>query len=433
MGHEAAKEYLDGLDQLGMRFGLERMQALMDVLGSPQLAYRTVHVVGTNGKTSTTRFIAGILAAHGLRVGAYISPHLVSPAERQLVDGLAILESDFWTLVEELRPAVEEAERRLPDGHRVTQFEFLTALAFEWFRRQGCEAAIIEAGLGGRLDATSVIESDVQVLTSVGLDHTDYLGHSLEAILAEKAAVVRRGGKVMAGPLVPELKQQLRGICRDLGAEVRFQDEDVSLLADSHQSPFDVFSFEGSYSDLTLGVLGLYQRENAGVAIGAAELFMDGPLDEERLRRALAEVRVPGRMEVMSQKPLCILDGAHNPQGMAELARALDVLLPRRRLIAVVSVLRDKDAEAMLAEIGPRCDILFFTENSSARSHTAEELTQLSEGILAPNGERGPEVFVDKDPCSALRSAYKLASSNQVVLVTGSLYLIADVKRNLTR
>ncbi len=293
------------------------------------------------------------------------------------------------------------------------------------------DAAVIEAGLGGRLDATSVIQSDVQVLTSVGLDHTDYLGHSLEAILAEKAAVVRRGGKVMAGPLAQELKVQLRGICRELGAEVRSQDEDVSLLADSHQSPFDVFSFKGSYSDLSLGVLGLYQRENAGVAIGAAELFVDGPLEEDRLRQALAEVRVPGRMEVMSQKPLCILDGAHNPQGMAELARALNVLLPRRRFIAVVSILRDKDAAAMLAEIGHHCDILFFTENSSARSFSAEELTQLSEGLLAPAGERGPEVFVDKDPCSALRSAYKLASSNQVVLVTGSLYLIADVKRNL--
>jgi len=350
-----------------------------------------------------------------------------------MVDGLAILEPDFWTLVEELRPAVEEAEKRLPEGHRVTQFEFLTALAFEWFRRQGCDAAVIEAGLGGRLDATSVIQSDVQVLTSVGLDHTDYLGQSLDAILAEKAAVVRPGGKVMAGPLAPQLKAQLRDICRDLQAEIRFQDEDVSLLADSHQSPFDVFSFKGSYSDLSLGVLGLYQRENAGVAIGAAELFMNGPLEADRLRRALAEVRVPGRMEVMSQKPLCILDGAHNPQGMGELLRALDVLLPRRRFISVVSILRDKDAEAMLAQIGPHCDILFFTENSNDRSCSAEELTQLSDGVLAPNGERGPEVFVDRDPCSALRSAYKLASSNQVVLVTGSLYLIADVKRNLSR
>lgn len=433
MGYEAAREYLEGLDRLGMRFGLERMQMLMDVLGSPQLSYRTVHVVGTNGKTSTSRFIAAILASQGLRVGAYLSPHLVSPAERQAVNGVAIAEADFWALVEELQPAVREAESRLPSGQQITQFEFLTALAFEWFRRQGCEAVVVEAGLGGRLDATSVIRSEVQVLTSLGLDHTDYLGDTLESILEEKAAVIPAGGKVMAGSLPAALKERLREICREKDAEIRFEDDDMSLLADSSGATFDLFSLKGSYSDLSLGVLGLYQRQNAAVAIGAAELLLDRELDEGQLRRALSEVRVPGRLEVMSEKPFCLLDGAHNPQGMVELGRALDVLLPRRRLIAVISILKDKDAEDMLAELGPRCDILFFTENSNPRSRAADDLAQTAEQRLCLNGERGPEMFVDKDPCSALRSAYKLASSNQVILVTGSLYLIADVKRSLSR
>ncbi|NLE73338.1 MAG: bifunctional folylpolyglutamate synthase/dihydrofolate synthase [Actinobacteria bacterium] len=428
--NEKGQQYVESLDKLGFHFGLERIQALIEGLGHPEQAYRTIHVVGTNGKTSTVRFLSSILRAHGHRVGTYISPHLVSAAERQLVDDVPTTEAEFEELVDAVREVAEQVNASRPEDDRITQFEFLSAVAFERFRRAGCDVAVIEAGLGGRLDATSVINSEIQVLTGVGLEHTEFLGDSLKAILEEKAAVIREGGKVMAGSLSPDLRLHLRELCLQRGAMVKLLDEDLSLLDDPAESSFDVFGLYDSYSDLRLGPLGLFQRHNAAVALGAAELFQGQGLEEKALRRALAETTVPGRLEVVSDKPLCLLDGAHNLQGLRALIESLEEILPRRRIIAVVSILRDKDAQAMLAELVPRCDIVFVTGSSNARALTPAELAGMAEQLVEPPG-RGPEVFMDDDPCSALRSAYKLATSNQVVLVTGSLYLVGDVKRGL--
>lgn len=427
---ENGLQYVESLDKLGFHFGLERIRALTEALGHPERAYRTIHVVGTNGKTSTARFLSTILRLHGHRVGTYISPHLVSAAERQLVDDLPATEAEFLELVDAVKEVAEQVNASRPEGDRITQFEFLSAVAFERFRRTGCDVAVIEAGLGGRLDATSVIDSKIQVLTSVGLEHTEFLGDSLEAILDEKAAVIPEGGKVMAGSLPPELRSHLRDLCRQREAVVKLLDEDLSLLADPAESSFDIFGLYDSYSDLRLGPRGLFQRHNAAVALGAAELFQGRGLDEAALRQALAETTVPGRLEVVSDKPLCLLDGAHNLHGLRALVESLEQILPRRRIIAVVSILRDKDARAMLAELAPRCDILFVTGSSNPRAFSPAELASLAEELVEPH-ERGPEVFMDEEPCSALRSAYKLATSNQVVLVTGSLYLVGDVKRGL--
>ncbi|MCJ7797076.1 MAG: bifunctional folylpolyglutamate synthase/dihydrofolate synthase [Thermoleophilia bacterium] len=424
---EEAQAYITGLEMLGTRLGLDRVRALAHELGDPQLAYRTVHVVGTNGKSSTTRFIASILRAHGLKVGAYVSPHLVSLAERQLVDGVPTSDHEFYQLVARIMPVAAALEAGFPEGERLTQFEVLTAAAFLHFKEKRCDATVIEAGLGGRWDATSIIRSDVQVVTTIGLEHTELLGETALAILEEKAAVIPPGGTVMAGSLDEPVRARLVDICTERAAGLRLFGEDVSLLADPSQETFDVFGADDFYANLRLSVLGSYQRTNAAVSIGAAELFTGGALDHAALRSALLETRVPGRLEVISAQPLCILDGAHNPSGMAEMVRSLDRILERRRVIGVVSILRDKGAVEMLRDLAPRCDILFVTENSNPRSYAAEELAALLEDI-----EKGPEVFIDRDARSALMSAYKLANSNQVILVTGSLYLISDLKRLLS-
>lgn len=423
---EQAREYVAGLEMFGMRLGLDRVRALAARLGDPQRSYRTVHVVGTNGKSSTTRFISAILREHGLKVGTYVSPHLVSLAERQLVDGVASTDDEFYALVARIMPAADEVNAGLPEGEVLTQFEVLTVAAYLHFQERGCEAAVIEAGLGGRWDATSIIDSEVQVVTSIGLEHTEHLGETTLAILEEKAAVIPSGGKVVAGVLDPEVRERLRGICRERGASVVTLGDEVSLLTDLHQDSFDVFGVHHFYPNLRLSVLGNYQRSNAAVAVAAAELFTGAALDVEKTREALRCTTVPGRLEVISEQPFCVLDGAHNPSGMAEMLRSLDHLLARRRLLAVVSILRDKGALEMLRDLAPRCDILFVTQNSNPRSYPAEELAAIVEGL-----EDAPEVFIDPDPRSAVRSAFKLATSSQVVIVTGSLYLIADLKRSM--
>ena len=419
-------EYVNGLERLGTRLGLERMEKLVEALGSPQKAYCTIHVVGTNGKTSTTRFISALLQAQGHKVGAYTSPHLVSLAERQMVDSVPSTEEEFCDLVARIRPVVEELEKTLGPDESLTQFEVLTAAAFLYFKEQGCDVAVIEAGLGGRLDATAVIISDVQVLTSIGLEHTELLGDTLSAILKEKQAVIPPHGKVVAGVVSPEVKAELMEFCAAREAECRFVGDDVVVLADPRGESFDIFSVYGCYMDVRLKVLGGYQRVNAAVAVAAVELFSGGELDADLVGRALADTAAPGRLEVISTQPLCIFDGSHNPPGMEETMRSLDPILERRRLIAVVSILRDKDSAEMIRHLAPRCDIIFATQSSSPRALSADEMAAVISGL-----DKGTGVFVDADPHSAMVSAYRLATSNQVVLVTGSLTLISDLKRRM--
>jgi dihydrofolate synthase/folylpolyglutamate synthase len=419
-------EYVNGLERLGTRLGLERVRKLVEALGSPQTAYRTIHVVGTNGKTSTTRFISALLQAQGHRVGAYISPHLISLAERQMVDSIPSTDEEFCDLMNRIRPVVDELEKTFETGERLTQFEVLTAAAFLYFKEQGCDVAVIEAGLGGRLDATAVISSEVQVLTSIGLEHTELLGDTLSAILKEKAAVIPPHGRVIVGVLEPDLKAELKEFCAAREAECHFFGDDLVVLADPRGESFDIFGLHGCYMDVRLKVLGGYQRVNAAVAVAAVELFVGGELDPDRARLALAATAAPGRLEIVSTQPLCIFDGSHNPPGMEETMRSLDQILERRRLIAVASILRDKEAEEMIRHLAPRCDIIFATQSSSPRALSADELAAIITGL-----GKGPEVFVDPDPHSAMVSAYRLATSNQVVLVTGSLTLISDLKRGM--
>jgi len=419
-------DYVNGLERLGTRLGLERVARLIEALGSPQKDYRTIHVVGTNGKTSTTRFISALLQAQGYKTGAYTSPHLISLAERQMIDSVPATDEEFCRLMSRIRPVVAEVEQGLEPGESLTQFEVLTAAAFLYFKEQGCDVAVIEAGLGGRLDATAVISSEVQVLTSIGREHIELLGDTPSAILREKAAVIPIHGRAVAGALEPLLKEELREFCSLREAECHFLGDELVILADPRSDSFDIFGLYGCYMDVRLKVLGGYQRANAALAVAAVELFSGGELDADMVRGALATTTAPGRLEVVSTQPLCIFDGSHNPPGMEETMRSLDQILERRRLIAVVSILGDKEALEMMRHLAPRCDIIFATQSSSARALSADELAAMIGGL-----GKGPEVFVDPDPHSAMVSAYRLATSNQVVLVTGSLTLISDLKRGM--
>ena len=423
---EEVWEYIDGLERLGTHLGLGRVTKLVEALGSPQKAYRTIHVVGTNGKSSTVRFISALLEAQGLKVGAYISPHLVSLAERQMVNSVPSNDEEFCELVSRIRPVAEELDRTFSQGDALTQFEILTAAALLYFKEQACDVAVIEAGLGGRLDATSVIDSDVQIITSIGLEHTELLGDTLSAILKEKAAVIAEEGRVAIGSLSPGLRAELKDLCASKEARCHFLGDEFVVLADPRAESFDIFGLYACYTDLRLKVLGSYQRANAAVAVAAVELFVGEALDTDSLRTALASTGVPGRLEIISTQPLCIFDGSHNPQGMEETMRSLEQILERRRLIAVVSILRDKEAQEMMRLLVPSCDIVFATQSASPRALTGDELA----AIISDLG-KGPEIFIDPDPRSAMMSAYRLATSNQVVLVTGSLTLISDLKRGL--
>jgi dihydrofolate synthase/folylpolyglutamate synthase len=381
-----------------MRFGLDRMRRLLTALGSPQDQFRSVHVVGTNGKSSTVRMTAAILERHGLRTGAYLSPHLVSFRERIRLGDEDLSPDEFARAISRVAHAAEMVDRTLEDGDRVTQFEALTAAAYDEFARRGVEVAVVEAGLGGRWDATNVIPSEVQVLTNVGLEHTRWLGPTVRDIAREKLAVVRPGGTLVLGA--------------DLDAD--------AVEEAAHTPAARVLTAPSVDAGIEIGALGMFQRRNFALARTAAEALMGG-LDDAAVRDAAAAVRVPGRFQVVADDPLTILDGAHNPGGMHALAESLAD--HREPLVVVLSVLDDKDAAAMLSELVPLCDEIVCTSSANPRALPPATLASLTEQL------GGPPTRLERDPQRALALARDLAGPEGAVLATGSIYLVADLLR----
>jgi len=400
-----AERYLASLELFGMRFGLDRMRRLMTALGSPQERFASIHVVGSNGKSSTARMIAALLEHNGARTGAYLSPHLVSWAERIETQGRPIADERFAHAVAQAAEAAAKVDRTLEPGDRVTQFEALTAAAYWELARAGVEVAVIEAGLGGRYDATSVIRSQVQVLTNVSLEHTRWLGPTERHIAEEKVAVVQPGGTLVAGPLGPEAREVAERITAERGARLLLLGRD-----------FDV------RDDVQLRPRGAFQRENFAVAAAAAEAFA-GPLDPAVVRAAAKSVSTPGRVEVVAEDPLTILDGAHNPAGFAALLPELDALVGDRPLHVVLSVLDDKDAAAMLAALAPHCAGVVFTRSS----HHSALPPAVLESLWRQVGGEDAEIVAD--PVVALARARERAGTHGAVLVSGSIYLLSDLAR----
>jgi dihydrofolate synthase/folylpolyglutamate synthase len=403
MTFRQAEEYLLSLELFGMRFGLDRMHRLMTVLGLPQRRFASIHVVGTNGKSSTVRFCAAILERHGLRTGSYTSPHLGSFRERIEVGEEPVPEADFAAAVARAAQAGELVNRTAEPDDQVTQFEALTAAAYHELARRGVEVAVIEAGLGGRFDATNVIPSKVQVITSVGLEHTRWLGPTLKDIAEEKLAVVRDHGTLVTGALDDESRAV---------AEHAVERQRSTLV----RAGLDV--------GLALGASGRFQRGNFAIAAAAAEAFLGRPLDAAALGAAARETTIPGRVEIVAHDPVTVYDGAHNPAGAHALAESLgDVLGDRRPRVAVIGVLEDKDAAAMLAELLPHVDRAIYTRSQNPRS--------LSPGTLASLAEKlgGPPAETVSEPRAAVRHARALAGRDGAVLATGSIYLIADLVR----
>ena len=401
MTFRQAEEYLLGLELFGMRFGLDRMHKLMTVLGMPQRRFASIHVVGTNVKSSTVRYVAAILERHGLGTGTYTSPHLGSFRERIEVGERPASEAEFAAAVARAAHAAKLVNRTVDPDDQVTQFEALTAAAYHELARRGVEVAVIEAGLGGRYDATNVIPSKVQVLTNVGLEHTRWLGPTITDIAEEKLAVVRDHATLVVGELDPEA----------LAVAERNAAERHATLVRARPSEM-------------AGALAPFQRRNFALAAAAAEASLERSPDAGALKSAAEETRIPGRLEVVAADPLTIHDGAHNPAGAAALAEALpDLVGQRRPRVCVISVLEDKDAAEILRALLPSFDAAVFTRCANPRALSPATL----ESLAAQVG--GPPAQTVADPRAAVERARAVAAPAGAVVVTGSIYLIADLHR----
>jgi dihydrofolate synthase/folylpolyglutamate synthase len=399
-----AERHLLARERFGMRFGLDRMHRLLNVLELPSVSYPTIHVVGTNGKSSTTRMIAALLAREGLRVGCFTSPHLLSYRERIQLDEHDIEPARFGAAVARTVRAAELVDRTAsPAGDVVTQFELLTAAALCEFEAAGVDVAVLEAGLGGRYDATNIVDSRVAVLTNVGLEHTRYLGPTVVDIAREKLDVVRAGATLVVGvDLDPDALALARSTAAERGATLQ-----------EAKAQVDVEFRSG----------GGYQRRNFAAAASAARAFLGRALDPAQIAEVAGSLVVRGRFEVLDGRPVTLLDGAHNDGGIEALAESLPAFTAGRRLVGVVSILDDKDAGGMLARLLLHCDALVCTACTSPRALPAATLASLAGQI------GGAAATVVMGPHRALARARELAGDDGVVLATGSIYLISDLLR----
>jgi len=406
-------DYLESLEPVGWRLGLERMRLLTTALGLPQHRFASIHVVGTNGKSSVARMTAALLEAHGLRSGACLSPHAARWTERTLIRGEEVGAGEWADAVSQVARAAEGVDRTLEADDAVTEFEAATAATFVALAAARVEAAVIEAGLGGRLDATNTIPSRVTVLTSIGLDHTEWLGETEVEIAAEKLAVLRDQTTLVLGRVSPEVEALAERTAADRGARL--------LLAAEDPGP-----------ELRLLAPGEFQRRNFALATTAAEAFL-GELDPVRVERVAASVAVPGRLERIAERPPVFIDAAHNPEGAAALAEALPAVAGDRRTVAVLAVLADKDAAGMLRALAPALDRAVCTElppgaleghgrPGAASRPAAELLAACEEAGLAAEAEPSFE--------AALGRATALAAEppEGAVIVAGSHYAIAPAR-----
>jgi dihydrofolate synthase/folylpolyglutamate synthase len=389
------------------------MRKLTTALGLPQHRFASIHVVGTNGKSSVTRMTAALLEAHGLRAGACVSPHADRWSQRTLIEGEEVDGASWAQAVKQVARAAEGVDRTLEEGEAVTQFEAATAASFVALANARVEAAVIEAGLGGRLDATNTIPSKVTVLTSIGLDHTEWLGGSEVEIAAEKLAVLRDQTTLVLGPVPPQVEELAARIAGERGARL--------VRAPADPGP-----------ELRLRAPGEFQRRNFAIACAAAEAFL-GRLDRELAAQVAASLTVPGRLEQIAARPPIYVDAAHNPDGAAALARSLPALAEGRRVIACLAVLADKDAEAMIAALAPALDCVICTElpaaaleghgRPGARSRPAAELA-------AACGEIGLAAEIEPQLDLALRRGRDLAVAEPegLLLIAGSHYAIAPAR-----
>ena len=402
---------------------LERMRALAALLDDPQLTYPTIHVTGTNGKTTTARIASAVACEQGLLTGLFTSPHLDSVTERFLVCGEPIGEVEFGEEYEHLRPFLEAV-----DGSTgpVTYFEVLTALAYLWFADKPAQLAVFEVGMGGTWDATNLVAGDVAVICPIGLDHPE-LGSTVAEVAVEKAGIVKQGKVAVVREQQPEAYEVIARRCEEQIATLLLEGRDWAVASRSPGVGGQSFSVRGlhaDYEDLQLPLFGEHAAHGAAAAVVALEALLERGLDEGAVLRSLGSVTSPGRLEVVGRHPLIVLDGAHNPAAVEALASALPEAFVWDRLHLVLAAFSNKDLAGIVERIAPLAGAGYAATTGSVRARPAQEVaaSMIAEGLAA-------EVFPTVE--EALEAARTAAGPDDLILVTGSLYTVAHARRAL--
>src|SRR3954471_4129751 len=434
---EVEKAILDRAPEHDLVPTLDRIADVVGLLGDPQKAFRAVHVTGTNGKTSTTRIVERLLREHGLRTGRFTSPHLLDVRERIAVDGAPLTPAQFVATYEDVVPYVDLVDqRRVPTGEpRLTFFEVLVAMAYAAFADAPVDVAAVEVGMGGSWDATNVLDAQVAVVMPVALDHQRFLGYDVASIAAEKAGIIKPGSVAVLADQPPDAAAVLLRRCAEVGVTPLREGVEFGVAAREVAVGGQLLTLRaaGTYEDVFLPLYGEHQARNAACAVAAVEALLGagaGGLDPDVVRAALADADSPGRLEVLRGGPTILVDAAHNPAGAAALAEALREAFTFTRLVGVVAVLADKDAEGILGALEPVLDEVVVTRSTSPRSIDPAELAEIAEDVFGDD-----RVHVAARLDDALDVAIGRAEEGGLVgggvLATGSITVAADVRRLL--
>lgn len=423
-------DYIYGLQKFGIKLGLQNMRCLLERLGRPERDFPAVHIAGTKGKGSTAALVASILSTHGYRVGLYTSPHLQEFTERFRIDGRPISRKRACEVALELKAVLDRALLETPASgdtlflQSITYFEFVTAMAFRYFSREKVDVAVIEVGLGGRLDATNVIDPLVSVITNIDYEHTEYLGETLEAIAREKGGIVKAGRPAVSGVRKPGPARVIADIARARGAALEVLGREFSVEC-VRETPFVQYvryrEEERVLDNLCLPLLGEHQQWNAALALRVCSALnrLGFALTESDLREGLAGTRWPGRFQVLSYRPAVIVDGAHTPASMESVLRAVERLFPGRALTVVLGVMRDKDIGGVVGKVVAAGAEVIAAEPRLDRSLPAREIARKVR-------ESGGRAEVCEEVGEAVRLALNRCGPEDVLLVTGSLFTVGE-------
>ena len=409
---------------------LERIAALVDILGSPQLTYPTIHIGGTNGKTSTSRMIDSLLFEMGLRTGRFTSPHLESFLERIAINGEPISAAELIYSYNDIAAYLDLMDQKF--SHPISFFEAITALAFVAFAEHPIDIGVIEVGMGGQWDATNVVDPDVCVIMPIGLDHTEYLGETLTEIAQTKAGIIKEGGFVILAQQEPESAVELLKQAAAVGADVAREGLEYSVLSRSVAVGGQLVTIQGIkeiYTDIYLPLHGKHQASNAAAALVAVEAFFgDQDLDMEAVRAGFAQVQSPGRCEVVHRNPTIILDAAHNPHGAAAIAQTLQSEFTFDEVIGIFAPMADKDVPGILLELEQIMDYIIVTGNSSPRAMQISELEKMAQEFFGAD-----RVFAADSLSSGIEKAMTdanrpLSEVSIGILITGSVVSVGEAR-----
>ncbi|MDI3482093.1 MAG: dihydrofolate synthase / folylpolyglutamate synthase [Tepidanaerobacteraceae bacterium] len=440
--YKEALEYIHGLNRFGAKLGLENITHLLDILGNPHQGVKIIHVAGTNGKGSTCAMLDSILREAGYKVGLYTSPYLEVFNERIRINGQNISDDDIARVTQKVRDAISIMLQK--NLNHPTEFEVVTAIGFVYFKEQAVDFIVLEVGMGGRLDATNVALPLVSVITPISFDHQQYLGNTLGDISREKCGIIKPGVPVVSGPQEQEALQVIRKTCIELGCPLtlvagKHVDFDIraeqlikytSLQNSVSGQIFNVYTPKNDYKNLKINLLGDHQLENAATAVGAIEaLELSGiKIPRKAIYSGLEKARWPGRLEILREKPIVLIDGAHNIAGIKMLKKAILKYFPQKRKILVLGILGDKDYRNMIGEIAPIADEIITTAPDNPRALSAKALAEAVKESCASIDGKKIRVSEKNEIREAVDLALDLASPEDVIVFAGSLYMIGTVR-----